>query len=202
MVKNSVKLPPGMPTFPRVSSQEMVAKQRTASRNQMLRTLMLRQLGKRRNQKPEKKTESSELDPVKLGMDEIRRLFADSVIMPRLKRTPKPRHSHPFVIYLDVEEMARLGNLMLDVLRTGRPLGDIRNVAAKIGTSSTLTYSVSSRDPVAVRALHAARCRICWAMKFEENLLEVKDQETAKSLTLWETTNPWTVEWASSFFDD
>ena len=98
--------------------------------------------------------------------------------------------------------MARLGNLMLDVLRTGRPLGDIRNVAAKIGTSSTLTYSVSSRDPVAVRALHAARCRICWAMKFEENLLEVKDQETAKSLTLWETTNPWTVEWASSFFDD
>ena len=168
----------------------------------MLGTLMLRQLGKRRNQKPVKKTESSELDPVKLGIDEIRRLFEDSVITPMLDTTPKTQHSRPFVIYLNVEEMARLGNLKLDVLRSLYPLGDIRNVAAKIGTSSTLTYSVSSRDPVAVRALHAARCRICWAMKFEENLPEVRDQETAKSLTLWETTNPWTVEWASSFFDD
>ena len=198
MVKTStVKLPPGMPTF-RVSSREM----RTASHNMMLRTLMLRQLGKRRNKKTEKKTESSELDPVKLGMDEMRRLFADSVITLMLNTTPKPQHSHPFVIYLDVEEMARLGNLMLDVLRKGRPLGDIMNVAAKIGTSSSFTYSVSSRDPVAVRALHAARCRICWAMKYPENLPEVKDQETAKSLTLWETINPWTVEWVSSFFDD
>ena len=202
MVKTStVKLPPGMPTF-RVSSREM----RTASHNMMLRTLMLRQLGKRRNKKTEKKTESSELDPeldpVKLGMDEMRRLFADSVITLMLNTTPKPQHSHPFVIYLDVEEMARLGNLMLEVLRLRYPLGDIRKVAAKIGTSSTLTYSVSSRDPVAVRALHAARCRIGWAMKYPENLPEVKDQETAKSLTLWETINPWTVEWVSSFFDD
>ena len=200
MVKNSVELPPGMPKFHRVSSREM----RTASHNMMLGTLMLRQLGKlgklgkHRNQKPVKKTESSELDPVKLGMDEMHRLFADSVITPMLDTTPKPQHSHPFVIYLDVEEMARLGNLMLDVLRKGRPLGDIRKVAAKIGTSSTFTYSVSSRDPVAVRALHAARCRICWAMKYPENLPEVKDQETAKRLTLWETINPWTVEWASS----
>ena len=198
MVKNSVELPPGMPKFHRVSSREM----RTASHNMMLRTLMLRQLGKRRNKKTEKKTESSELDPeldpVKLGMDEMHRLFADSVITPMLDTTPKPQHSHPFVIYLDVEEMARLGNLMLDVLRKGRPLGDIRKVAAKIGTSSTFTYSVSSRDPVAVRALHAARCRICWAMKYPENLPEVKDQETAKRLMLWETINPWTVEWASS----
>ena len=198
MVKNSVELPPGMPKFHRVSSREM----RTASHNMMLRTLMLRQLGKRRNKKTEKKTESSELDPeldpVKLGMDEMHRLFADSVITPMLDTTPKPQHSHPFVIYLDVEEMARLGNLMLDVLRKGRPLGDIRKVAAKIGTSSTFTYSVSSRDPVAVRALHAARCRICWAMKYPENLPEVKDQETAKSLTLWEKKNPWAVEWASS----
>lgn len=194
-----------MPKFPRVSSGEM----RTASHNMMLRTLMLRQLGKRRNQKPVKKTkrrnqkpvkktESSELDPVKLGMDEMRRLFEDSVITPMLDTTPKPQHSHPFVIYLDVEEMARLGNLMLDVLRKGRPLGDIMNVAAKIGTSSSFTYSVSSRDPVAVRALHAARCRICWAMKYPENLPEVKDQETAKRLKLWETINPWTVEWVSS----
>lgn len=190
-----------MRAFPRVCSRKMVAKQRNASRNQMLGTLMLRQLGKHRK-KSEKKTESSELDPVKLGMDEMRRLFADSVITPMLNTTPKPQHSHPFVIYVDVEEMARLGNMKLDVLRSRYPLGDIMNVAAKIGTSSTLTYSVSSRDPVAVRALHAARCRICWAMKFEENLPEVKDQETAKSLTLWETTNPWTVEWASSFFDD
>tara|TARA_Y100000590_G_scaffold252197_1_gene283170 strand:- start:537 stop:1121 length:585 start_codon:yes stop_codon:yes gene_type:complete len=194
MVKTSVKLPQGMTAFPRVSSREMVAKQRTASRNQMLGTLMLRQLGKRRNKKTEKKTESPELDPVKLGMDDMRRLFQNSVITPMLDRTPKPRHSHPFVIYLDVEEMARLGNLKLDVLRTGYPLGDIMNVPC--------WFSVSSRDPVAVRALHAARCRICWAMKFDENLTEVKDQETAKSLTLWETTNPWTVEWASSFFDD
>ena len=200
MVK--IKLLPGMKPFPRVSSREMVAKQRNASHNMMLRTLTICELGKRRNQKPVKKTESSELDPVKLGMDEMRRLFEDSVITPMMNTTPKPQHSHPFVIYLDVEEMARLGNLKLDVLRTGHPLGDIRNVAAKIGTSSTLTYSVSSRDPVAVRALHAARCRICWAMKYPENLPEVKDQETAKRLTLWETTNPWTVEWASSFFDD
>ena len=191
MVKTSVKLPPGMTAFPRVSSREMVAKQRNASHNLMLGTLMLRQLGKRRNQKPVKKTESSELDPVKLGMDEMRRLFADSVITPMLDTTPKPRHSHPFVIYLDVEEMARLGNLKLDVLHAGCPLGDIMHVAP-----------VSSRDPLAVRALHAARCRICWAVKYPENLLEVKDQETAKGLTLWETTNPWTVEWASSFFDD
>ena len=33
MVKTSVKLPPGMTEFPRVSSREMVAKQRNASHN-------------------------------------------------------------------------------------------------------------------------------------------------------------------------
>ena len=103
MVKTSVKLPPGMTAFPRVSSREMVAKQRTASRNQMLGTLMLRQLGKHRK----KSEKSPELDPVTLGMDDMRRLFQNSVITPMLDRTPKPRHSHPFVIYLDVEEMAR-----------------------------------------------------------------------------------------------
>ena len=87
MVKTSVKLPPGMAAFPRVSSQEMVAKQRTASRNQMLGTLVLRQLGKRRN----KKTGSPELDPAKLGMDDMRRLFQNSVITPMLDTTPKSK---------------------------------------------------------------------------------------------------------------
>ena len=198
MVKtSSIKLPPGMKPFPRLSAQETAQRQRNASRNQMLRTLMLRQLSSQLSKR--KKTKSPELDPVKLGMDEMHRLFENSVIEPRLE-TDKPQPNQQFVIYFDKDQVERLGKLKRAVLRLGYPLGDIMNVAPTVGDSSMLTYSYSPHDPKAVRELHAARARICWNMKFPENLIDVKDQETAKSLELWETKNPWTVEWASSFF--
>ena len=198
MVKTSkVKLPPGMRPFPPLSAAETAQKRRVVSRSHMLSAVALRQLSKR------KKTTSPELDPVKLGMDEMRRLFENSIITPKLETdrdTPQPLNPR-FFIFFDNEQVERLGELKLDVLRTGHPLGDIMDVAPTVGDSSMLTYSYSPHDPEAVRELQAARARICWNMKFPENLIDVADQETAKSLTLWETKNPWTVEWASSFFD-
>jgi len=76
------KLPPGMTVFPRLSARETAQRQRNASRNLMLRTLALRQLGKSMRNKSKKMAESPELDPVKLGMDDLRRLFDDTPITP------------------------------------------------------------------------------------------------------------------------
>jgi len=196
MVKTSmVKLPPGMKPFPRLSARETAQRQRNASRNQMLRTLVLRQLGKR------KKTKSPELAPVKLGMDDLCRLFDDTPIKPMLEGTPM--HGHRFVIFFDVQQVADLGNLKRDVLlRTSHTLGDIKDVVDEVGSSST--GRSLSRVPVAVRELHAARSRIVWNMMFggmdrQENLLDVKDEQAAMSLKLWEKKNPWSALWASDF---
>ena len=102
--------------------------------------------------------------------------------------------------------MADLGNLKLAVLRlrVNHPLGDIKDVADEVVSSSTARSS--SRVPVAVRELHAARSSIVWNMKFggmdrQENLLDVKDEQAAMNLKLWTTkTNPCSVSWASSLF--
>ena len=196
-----VKLPPGMTVFPRLSAQETAQRQRNASRNLMLRTLALRQLGKSMRNKSKKMAESPELDPVKLGMDDLRRLFDDTPITPMLEGTPM--HGHRFVIFFDREQVADLGNLKRDVLlRTGHSLGDIKDVADEVGSSST--GRSLSRVPVAVRELHAARSSIVWNMKFggmdrQENLLDVKDEQAAMNLKLWEKTNPWSALWASDF---
>lgn len=202
MVKTSmVRLPPGMKPFPRLSARETAQRQRNASRNQMLRTLMLRQLGKSMRNKSKKMAESPELAPVKLGMDDLRRLFDDTPITPMLEGTPM--HGHRFVIFFDVQQVADLGNLKRDVLlRTSHTLGDIKDVADEVGSSST-GHSLS-RVPVAVRELHAARSRIVWNMMFggmdrQENLLDVKDEQAAMSLKLWEKTNPCSALWASDF---
>ena len=204
MVKTSaVKLPPGMTVFPRLSAQETAQRQRNASRNLILRTLALRQLGKSMRNKSKKKTESPELDPVKLGMDDLRRLFDGTPIKPMLEGTPM--HGHRFVIFFDREQVADLGNLKRDVLlRTGHSLGDIKDVADEVGSSST--GRSLSRVPVAVRKLHAARSRIVWNMKFggmdrQENLLDVKDEQEAMSLKLWEKTNPCSAQWASDLWE-
>ena len=193
-----VKLPRGMTAFPRMSKLADQQKRRMVGQSQMLRQLALRQLGRSKNSK--KETENPELDPKKLGMDDLIRLFDETPIMPMLEGTPM--HGHRFVIYFDVEQVADLGNLKLEVLRVGHPLGDIKDVADEVGSSST--GRSSSRVPVAVRELHAARSRIVWNMKFggmdrQENLLDVKDQQAAMSLKLWEKTNPWSALWASSF---
>lgn len=198
MGKTSVKLPPGMTAFPRTSKRDDQQKRRMVGQSQMLRQLALRQLGRSKNSK--KETENPELDPKKLGMDDLIRLFDETPIMPMLEGTPM--HGHRFVIYFDVEQVADLGNLKLEVLRVGHPLGDIKDVVDEVGSSST--GRSSSRVPVAVRELHAARSRIVWNMKFggmdrQENLLDVKDQQAAMSLKLWEKTNPWSALWASSF---
>ena len=197
MVKTSkVKLPPGMRPFPPLSAAETAQKRRVVSRSQMLSARELRQRGK--------KTKSPALPDLEelldLGMDDIHRLFWNSVIKARLEMD-KPQPNQRFVIYFDKDQVERLGKLKRAVLRLGYPLGDIMDVAPTVGDSSMLTYSYSPHDPKPVRELHAARARICWNMKFPENLIDVADQETAQSLTLWETKNPWTVEWASSFFD-
>ncbi len=190
-----------MTVFPRLSAQETAQRQRNASRDLMLRTLALRQLGKSMHNKSKKKAESPELDPVKQGMDDLRSLFDGTPIMPMLEGTPM--HGHRFVIYFDVEQVADLGNLKLEVLRVGHPLGDIKDVADEVGSSST--GRSSSRVPAAVRELHAARSSIVWNMKFggmdrQENLLDVKDEQAAMNLKLWTKTNPWSVPWASSLF--
>ena len=124
-----VKLPPGMTAFPRTSKSADQQKRRMVGQSQMLRTLALRQLGrsKNSNKKTEKEIEKPELDPKKLGMDDLIRLFDDTPIMPMLEGTPM--HGHRFVIYFDVEQVADLGNLKLEVLRVGHPLGDIKDVA-------------------------------------------------------------------------
>ena len=203
MGKTSVKLPPGMTAFPRTSKRDDQQKRRMVGQSQMLRQLALRQLALRqlgRSKNSKKETENPELDPKKLGMDDLIRLFDETPIMPMLEGTPM--HGHRFVIYFDVEQVADLGNLKLEVLRVGHPLGDIKDVVDEVGSSST--GRSSSRVPVAVRELHAARSRIVWNMKFggmdrQENLLDVKDQQAAMSLKLWEKTNPWSALWASSF---
>lgn len=203
MVKtSSIKLPPSMTAFPRMSKGADQQKRRIVGQSQMLRTLALRQLGRKNSKKKtEKETEKPELDPKKLGMDDLLRLFDGTPIMPILEGTPM--HGHRFVIYFDVEQVADLGNLKLEVLRVGHPLGDIKDVADEVGSSST--GRSSSRVPVAVRELHAARSSIVWNMKFggmdrQENLLDVKDEQAAMNLKLWTKTNPWSVLWASSLF--
>lgn len=198
MVKTSkAKLPPGMQSFPPMSAAETAQKRRVVSRSHMLGAVALRQRRKTAKKSPA-------LNPVELGMDDMRRLFENSIITPKLETdrdTPQPPNPS-FVIFLDKDQVERLGKLKRAVLRLGYPLGDIMDVAPTVGDSSTLTYSYSPHHPKAVRELHAARARICWNMKFPENLIGVKDQETAKSLELWDTTNPWTVEWAGGFFAD
>lgn len=197
MVKTSkVKLPPGMQSFPPLSAVETAQKRRVVSRSHMLSAVALRQRGKKAKKSP------ALLDPVELGMEDMRRLFENSIITPKLETdrdTPQPLNPQ-FVIYFDKDQVERLGKLKRAVLRLGYPLGDIMDVAPTVGDSSTLTYSYSPHHPKAVRELHAARARICWNMKFPENLIDVKDQETAKSLELWDTANPCTVEWAGGFF--
>ena len=205
MGKTSVNLAPGMTAFPPLSNRDDKKKRGVVTRNQMLRTLQLRQLGKSKSKSKSKK--SPELDPVNLGMDDLCRLYEDTPITPMLDKTSKPPHNQKFVIYFDVEQVARLGELKRNVLSVGYPLGDIKDVAAEIRSISYSGSTQHTQDPVAVRELHAARARICWAMKFggmhrQENLLDVKDQETAKSLDLWEETNPWSVVWSTDFFED
>lgn len=197
-----VKLPPGMTAFPRTSKRADQQKRRMVGQSQMLRTLALRQLGRSKNskKKTEKETESSELDPVKLGMDDLSRLFDGTPIKPMVEGAPM--HGHRFVIFFDREQVADLGNLKLAVLRANHPLGDIKDVADEVGSSSTARSS--SRVPVAVRELHAARSSIVWNMKFggmdrQENLLDVKDEQAAMSLKLWEKTT-WSALWASDLW--
>lgn len=202
-----VKLPPGMTAFPRTSERADQQKRRMVGQSQMLRTLALRQLGRSKNskKKTEKKTEDSELDPVKLGMGDLCRLFDGTPITPMVEGTPM--HGHRFVIFFDREQVADLGNLKLAVLRlrVNHPLGDIKDVADEVGSSSTARSS--SRVPVAVRELHAARSSIVWNMKFggmdrQENLLDVKDQQAAMSLKLWGgKKNPWSALWASDLWE-
>ena len=204
-----VKLPPGMTAFPRTSKRADQQKRRMVGQSQMLRTLALRQLGRSKNskkkteKKTEKETESSELDPVKLGMDDLRRLLDETPIKPMLEGAPM-HDGHRFVIFFDREQVADLGNLKLAVLRVGHPLGDIKDVADEVSSSSTARSS--SRVPVAVRKLHAARSSIVWNMKFggmdrKENLLDVKDQQAAMSLKLWGgKKNPWSALWASDLW--